>query len=287
MDFNRPTRSHQERTRAGGPPPQVLRRPGQPLSQCRAGLLAPTCADHVGGPCAYHSFYYPSGALVLFSPILTLCHTTNLGIGGLKDYQLDGNPVLQKPNGVPADPLLTPLSHELAETTTDPISSAWFANDKQEFEIGDVCGAYGLQPPLNANAYLPTLGGSASAGTLYDQLINGHRYYTQSQWSDGNNTCEMRPSSGKIVPRFTVSGRSRIRLSFDPAASTSTYPLSSATWSFGDRSKTTFRYAAATLTPVKHRYEPGRYTVTLTLVDNRGNVQSTTRRVIVGAGGTS
>ena len=30
MDFNRPTRSHQERTRAGGPPPQVLRRPGQP-----------------------------------------------------------------------------------------------------------------------------------------------------------------------------------------------------------------------------------------------------------------
>ena len=30
MDLNRPTRSHQERTRAGGPPPQVLRRAGQP-----------------------------------------------------------------------------------------------------------------------------------------------------------------------------------------------------------------------------------------------------------------
>jgi hypothetical protein len=30
MDLNRPTRSHQERTRAGGPPPQLLRRAGQP-----------------------------------------------------------------------------------------------------------------------------------------------------------------------------------------------------------------------------------------------------------------
>jgi hypothetical protein len=251
------------------------------VNQCVAQLFGTICGDQVGGPCAYHnSFYEPNGALVLFAPILTLCHTTNMGIGGLKDYQLDGNRMLQEPNGLPADPLLTPLSHELSETTTDPIlSTAWFANDKQNFETGDVCGAHGVHPPSNPNAYLPTLGGSASAGTLYDQLINGHRYYTQSQWSDGNNTCEMRPSPGTIVPRLTVSRRSRTKVSLDPATSTSTHPLSSATWTFGDHSKTAFRYAAATLTPVKHTYRPGRYTVTLTLVDDRGNLKTTTHTI--------
>jgi hypothetical protein len=251
------------------------------VNQCQVTLFGPICGDQVGGPCAYHnSFYNRSGAQVLFSPILTLCHTTNLGIGGLKDYQLDGKAVLQEPNGVPADPLLTPLSHELAEATTDPsVDSAWFANDKQGFEIGDVCSARGLTPPLNPNAYAPILGGSEAAGTLYDQLINGHRYYTQSQWSDGSGTCEMRPSAGKIAPRFTASRGSRTRLTFDPTTSTSTHPLSSATWNFGDHSKTAFRYAAATLTPVKHSYRRGRYTVSLTLVDNRGNLKTTTRTI--------
>jgi hypothetical protein len=243
------------------------------------------CGDQPGGSCAYHSgFDDPGGAAVLFAPILTECHATSPGITGLKDYQLDGNPALQEPNGVPADALLTPLSHELGETTTDPGQTGWFTNSKPVFENADVCDVHGPFDPSkasNPNAYEPTLGGSASASTLYDQLINGDRYYTQSQWSDGNNNCEMRPSGGQIVPRFTVSRPSHTRLSFTPTTSTSNYRLSSATWSFGDRSKTAFRYAATTLTPVKHTYKPGRYTVALTLVDNRGNLETTTRRVTI------
>jgi hypothetical protein len=136
-------------------------------------------------------------------------------------------------------------------------------------------------------AYLPTLGGNAGAGTLFDQLINGHPYYTQSEWSNGDNGCELRPPSGRIAPRFTMprgSNKAGASLSFNPAKSTSTNALSSATWNFGDGSQTAFFSGKAALTPAKHRYRKARrYTVTLTLVDNRGNLQTTTRGVTVHA----
>jgi hypothetical protein len=140
----------------------------------------------------------------------------------------------------------------------------------------------------NPNAFLPTLGGNETAGTLYTQLINGHPYYTQSEWSNGNSNCEMRPSLGRIAPRFTVpQGRDRTRssLSFNSAASTSRNALSSATWNFGDGSQATFLSGRVTLKRVDHSYpRAGRYTVTLTLVDNRGNLKSTARRLTVHAG---
>jgi PKD repeat protein len=71
-------------------------------------------------------------------------------------------------------------------------------------------------------------------------------------------------------------------LKFNPAASTSTHGYSSATWRFGDGSQTSFFSGSAALTPATHSYQKsGRYTVTLTLVDNRGTLQSKTRRVTV------
>lgn len=155
-------------------------------------------------------------------------------------------------------------------------------------ESGDSCynfGPFNLVNGDNLDAFAPTLGGSAAAGTLYTQLINGHRYYTQSEWSNGSGNCEMRPSEGRMIPRFTVPrrpvkvGRS---LRFDPAASRSRNPLSSATWQFGDGSPTAFFSASATLTSVEHRYTtPGRSTVILTLVDDHGTLKTTTRLVTV------
>ena len=95
----------------------------------------------------------------------------------------------------------------------------------------------------------------------------------------------MRPSPGKIDPRFTVTRSKHIAgtsLTFNPSASTSHNPLSSATWNFGDASRTGFFPGKAALTPAKHRYRRiGHYTVTLTLADNRGNLKSTTRRITV------
>jgi PKD repeat protein len=109
-------------------------------------------------------------------------------------------------------------------------------------------------------------------GTLYDQLINGDQYYTQSEWSNGDLTssgsgCQMQPAAGTVAPSFNVSGTSEAgsSLSFDPSAS-STYAISSETWDFGDGSTPTFH--AGGLTSVVHTHTaPGIYTVRLTLVD--------------------
>ncbi len=191
----------------------------------------------------------------------------------------------QEPNGDPGDCAINWLSHEYSETITDPLHNAWEIA-ATNWETGDFCDTIGpLRPAkMNPDAFLPTLGGSVSGGTLYTHVINGHPYYTQSEWSNGDSRCEMRPRAGRVAPRFRVHGRTRVGVpvSFNPVASTSMNTLSSATWNFGDRSKPTFLSAHATLRRVNHSYrKAGRYIVTLTLVDNRGNVQTTTRRLTV------
>jgi hypothetical protein len=252
---------------------------------CR--ILATLCGDKVGAGCAYHGVFADNSRdLVLYAPILTLCHATIDGIGGLKFDQFDGTALLQEPDGNPADPMLTPISHELSETITDPLITSWITTHTH-LEAGDLCAASsasGLTGTTNSNAYLPTLGGSAAAGTLFDQLINGHPYYIQSEWSNGDGTCEMRPTAGRIAPRFVLRGRRRAGGSvvFNPAASKFSNALSSATWSFGDGSPSSFSSARAALDRVSHSYRrAGRYPVTLTLVDDRGNLKTTTRTVVI------
>jgi hypothetical protein len=132
------------------------------------------------------------------------------------------------------------------------------------------------------------LGGSEGAGTLYMHVINGHRCYTQGERSAGDNNREIRPSAGRLVPRFAVPGHGSAgtSLRFSPAASTSINSLSRArpgtSVTARERASSTGRGA---LTPAKHRYRRARHdAVTLTLVDNRGNLQSTTLSVTVHAG---
>jgi hypothetical protein len=245
----------------------------------------------------YHEFFTDAqGNVVLYASIAM---DPNAGWGTVPQpypgaCNVDGT-TNQEPNGDPGDCAITRLSHEDSETITDPIidigHSGWFAstsgNNIFGYESGDACEVPGSLDPANGHnpdAFAPTLGGSSAAGTLYTQLINGHRYYTQSEWSNGNGTCEMRPSSGRIVPRFAVRGWSRAGASerFNPGAGTSRNSLSSATWQFGDGSTPAFFSGHAALTPVKHRYQKaGRYIVTLTLVDSLGNLKTATRHVIV------
>ncbi len=217
-----------------------------------------------------------AGSLLVPCPTGPVCH-------------LDGTTVVQSPNrDVHTDGLISALSHEVSEVITNPYGG-WIS-PSTENEVGDNCEmntSAKLPPGLgsNPNAFRPTLGGSEAAGTLYTQLINSHRYYTQSEWSNGDNNCEMRPSPGKIAPRFAVSRglHAAIRsLAFNPAATTSTNALSSATWNFGDGSQTGFSTGKAALTPTTHRYRrAGRYSVTLTLIDNRGNLRTATRRLVI------
>jgi hypothetical protein len=260
------------------------------VSQCLPSFPAVECGDKVGGACGYHQNFTDAGSTVLYASIMTECRVVVGGVGWPKNDQADGLPVLQEPNGNIADVVLTIVSHELSEAVTDPVvSTGWFGRTPSA-EIGDECfreGSFRPSSDSSPNAFTPTLGGSASAGTLFDQLINGHPYYTQSEWSDGAGNCEMRPSAGRIVSRFaTPRGpqTTNAALSFNPTGSTSTNAISSATWDFGDGSKPAFSPGRSALTRVKHDYRrAGRYTITLTLVDNRGNLQTTTRGLTVHA----
>lgn len=88
--------------------------------------------------------------------------------------------VYQSPNGNPAaDSAIDPLSHELAEATTDPGNynlTAW-REPVQYQEIGDIC-AYHFGPPIGSTDP------ARPQETLFNQVINGGHYYTQTEFSN-------------------------------------------------------------------------------------------------------
>jgi PKD repeat protein len=227
--------------------------------------------------CAYHDSYVDGADNVLYATIPSAALSSPQDA---KSCQWDGNSLVQEPNGSPADVTLKYISHEDNETITDPLLNAWW-NYYTGNEDGDNCN----DSDTNANAFLPTLGGDAGSGTLYNQLIAADPYYLQSEWSNGDANCEMAPTSGTITPRFGVPAGPKspgTALTFDPATSTSTNRVSSETWDFGDG--TTSFHAGRKLTPATHTYAaPGDYSVTLMLVDNRGNVNTTSEQISVGA----
>ncbi len=234
--------------------------------------------------CSYHSWFTDtSGHNVLYAPIPFLAAS-----GGLaKLCQSDGNSVVQEPNADPADVVLKFLSHEHNEVLTDPLGTAWYDGASGN-EDGDNCNQYApTADPANGtspNAFTPVLGGSAQAGTLYNQVISGNRYYLQSEWSNGDAGCKTAPTAGTIVAQFTAPGSvtEGAMASFNPSASSSTYAYSSATWDFGDGTVPTFARGSSSPATVSHTYSaPGTYTVKLTLVDNRGNLATTAQQITV------
>lgn len=70
----------------------------------------------------------------------------------------------QTPHGV-IDATASTLSHELIETMTDPDLNAW-ANGLFGFEVADICSAFAT-----------------------NQLLNGHNYFLQSEYSNRLHTC--------------------------------------------------------------------------------------------------
>src|SRR5579884_2966408 len=81
----------------------------------------------------------------------------------------------QRPNGDDADATLNVTSHEHNEGITDPLGSAWY--DSAGNEDGDKC-AWNFGSSL----------GSTGTGA-YNQVINGHDYYLQQEWSNASGGC--------------------------------------------------------------------------------------------------
>jgi len=230
--------------------------------------------------CAYHSSYPgPSSSTVIYASI-----PFTLGA----DCQ-DAGPVYpptQEPNGDVADVITDNMSHENAESVTDPLGNAWLTTNGEE--VADQCEAYGPNDPndpsgdpTSMDAYMPELGGSQPDGTLYDQLINGDPYFTQTLWSNSTNNCE---ATAMISPAFTAPASIAAEASarFDPTASSSTDGYSSTTWNWGDGSANTVTAGAPAAT--NHTFSTaGTYTVTLRLVDAGGRSAQVSHTVTVGS----
>jgi hypothetical protein len=79
------------------------------------------------------------------------------------------------PNNSEADPTINVVSHEQNETITDPNGNAWY--DLAGYENGDKC-AWRFGSAIGSTAYGP-----------YNQLINGHPYELQQEYSNARRGC--------------------------------------------------------------------------------------------------
>lgn len=87
------------------------------------------------------------------------------------------------PNDVDADTTINTISHEHNEAITDPLGNAWYSDDPDQDEMADLC-AYGF--------------GSQSGG--FNQIINGHHYELQQEWSNQDDGCVQRLGGAATAP---------------------------------------------------------------------------------------
>jgi hypothetical protein len=129
-----------------------------------------SCFDALGTQCttnfycAYHSgFVGTDGQPILYA-------------NEPYDASIDGCRSGPSPNGDDADATLNTMSHEQNEAITDPWGNAWLNSGGDE--IADIC-AWNFGTPL----------GTASNGQPYNQLINGHPYALQQDYSNDGSVC--------------------------------------------------------------------------------------------------
>ena len=154
----------------------------------------------IAGFCAYHQNTTLSPMLIYsdnpFDATNALCQDFNYPNGLVSDGEINGG-----------------LSHEHNESVTDPIpNDAWTngAGANQGQEVGDQC-EFSMGTPL----------GTAPNGSPYNQVINGHLYWYQEEWSNQTHSCLQRltPSAARPHAKFTVTAGSGLTLNFDARGS--------------------------------------------------------------------
>jgi PKD domain len=210
----------------------------------------------------------------------------NTGISPFLIYANDpyvpGNPGCDDgnhPNGFWDGELSGGLSHEQNESVSDPIpNDAWTdgAGQFQGFEVGDVCvGQFGA-----------TLG--THNGAIYNQVINGHFYWFQEEWSNKGATCLQRLAPVGTMPtaKFTVSTGSALTLDFDATGSTAPGGVAEYVWQFND----TFgaQTVEQTTPTISHTFPSGgAYSIGLTIFAGNGLSTGTGAIVTTGHSGFS
>jgi PKD repeat protein len=188
----------------------------------------------------------------------------------------DGN----NPNGIADGEINGGLSHEQNESVSDPLpNDAWTngAGKLQGFEIGDQCDGQ-MGTPLGTHN-----------GAKYNQVINGHFYWFQEEWSNQTHSCLQRltPSAARPHARFTVTASSGLTLNFDAHGSSAPGGgVAEYVWQFNDV------FGAQTVeqtTPtISHTFpSAGAYSVGLTIMGSDGTSTGTGGIVTTGQDGVS
>ena len=123
--------------------------------------------------CAYHYGFVDSNN----EPVIYANEPFNATINNCNNVT---DPVLGtqgSPNNADIDPSLNTISHEQNEAITDPWGDAWYSADGSTGENGDLCA-------WNFGGQLGTVGGQP-----YNQVINGHKYSLQQEYSNDGLAC--------------------------------------------------------------------------------------------------
>ena len=233
-----------------------------PYGGCSAGEVPSSLALY----CAYHQNTSLSRMLVYADDPYV---TGNPGCD-------DGN----HPNGPSDGALVGGLSHEHNESVSDPIpNDAWTngAGAHQGEEDGDQCDGV-MGSPL----------GVAPNGAKYNQVIDGHFYWYQEEWSNQGHTCMQRltPASTKPTAQFTVSAGTGLALNFDATGSTAPGGVADYVWQFNDSfGAQTVEQTTPTIT---HTFPAaGAYSIGLTIYAHTGLSTGTGAIVTTGHNGFS
>jgi hypothetical protein len=227
-----------------------------------------------------------SAGIVPFSGLAAFCaYHQNTSLSQFLIYANDpfvpGNPHCDDgnhPNGIADGELSGGLSHEQNESVTDPIpNDAWTngAGANQGSEVGDQC-----------NRQTGTPLGLAPDGAKYNQVINGHFYWYQEEWSNVGHACLQRLSPATTTPSatFKVTKGAGLTLNFDASGSIGSPGFILYVWQFNDA------FAAQTIeqsTPkISHTFpSAGSYSIGLTVFAVDGSSAGTGAIVTTGQGG--
>jgi hypothetical protein len=181
--------------------------PATNFDGCSAGQPPPLRAY-----CAYHQNTATS----------TMIFYANMPYDADNPRCQDGN----YPNGLISDGEINGgLSHEHMESVTDPIpNDAWTngAGAFQGFEVGDQCNRVRGNPI-----------GTTASGIPFNQVINGHPYWYQEEWSNYTHSCVQRVDLPALpTAAETVTAGSGNDMTFDASQSTAPGGVSQYSWQF-------------------------------------------------------
>jgi hypothetical protein len=217
--------------------------------------------------CAYHQNTSLSPMLLYsdnpFDATNPLCQDGNYPNGLISDGEINGG-----------------LSHEHNESITDPMpNDAWTngAGANQGQEVGDQCETQ-MGTPL----------GTAPNGAKYNQVINGHFYWFQEEWSNQSHSCLQRLTPSKARPHamFKVTAGSGLTLNFNASGSSAPGGVAEYVWQFNAvLNAPTIETTSPTISYTFP--SAGAYSVGLTIFASDGTSTGNGGIVTTGQGGTT